>query len=663
MRNTDVRCATQCLTAPRSHAAQVSSNFDRINAFSIVEFIPKYSEVKMFAASPLTDAEYEKLCQAQCCGIHYDDFICTLKCKTPKELYLVYCRAYVQSLGTTAKAQAVRALLDAVGCCGFYSTRVMKLPARARLILPSDILPLPQEALWYVKNRGMLPTFGASIHYPGCSVAGRYSLDPDRAEAFHTGQGASDVKPWWPPSITVCGRALTSGSVEHMVNLAEEVTKAVVATKHSRTQLDKSYVVLMELDAVIASYIMMDKYPAELTEIAVLIQRLVSQSNSAHFNAVFSLATEPGDYDNEPEATAVCMLAEGDEPDCALPAELTVDIRPIINGHKWRGMILDSGCSTSVIIRDSYWIEKLNPDEAIELTTADSTPGKTLLTRGSCQVRVTFPCVPGSAEGPTVRILIESAQHCPSAPNLFPTHVLVSNGFKINLDKDNSHIVTPKGGIIPLVTWNNKVIIPFLPLSEFEQSRGASTASVLPVATSSVAHSTQEQPPALSDVPTLQLWHYRLHKPTKDLKMLPSKTTDMMIAQDSICSGCAEGDLKALRHVASKRPKETQVGALVYSDVFGPYPVYSLNRHRYFVVFLDAASGFLATFFTRSTHSQAIAEALNDFVTLVGHSNIAIFQYHSRTSIAENKVAVTISEVQMRRANLWIHNQRAFYAA
>lgn len=134
-------------------------------------------------------------------------------------------------------------------------------------------------------------------------------------------------------------------------------------------------------------------------------------------------------------------------------------------------------------------------------------------------------CVPGSAEGPTVRILIESAQHCPSAPNLFPTHVLVSNGFKINLDKDNSHIVTPKGGIIPLVTWNNKVIIPFLPLSEFEQSRGTSAASVLPVATSSVAHSTQEQPPALSDVPTLQLWHYRLHKPTKDLDSLESCRT------------------------------------------------------------------------------------------------------------------------------------------
>ena len=90
--------------------------------------------------------------------------------------------------------------------------------------------------------------------------------------------------------------SVTSGSLEHMVNLAEEVTNAVVATKHNHVQLDKSYVVLMELDAVITSCIMMDKHPAELTEIAVLIQRLVAQNNSALFNEVFSLATEPGDY-------------------------------------------------------------------------------------------------------------------------------------------------------------------------------------------------------------------------------------------------------------------------------------------------------------------------------------------------------------------------------
>ena len=146
---------------------------------------------------------------------------------------------------------------------------------------------------------------------------------------------------------TVCGRALTSGSLEHMVNLAEEVTNAVVATKHNRVQLDKSYVVLMELDAVITSYIMMDKHPAELTEIAVLIQRLVAQNNSALFNEVFSLATEPGDYDNTPEVNAVCMLqeeAENAPEHSALPAELAVDIRPMINGRRWRGMNYDSGC-------------------------------------------------------------------------------------------------------------------------------------------------------------------------------------------------------------------------------------------------------------------------------------------------------------------------------
>ena len=271
------------------------------------------------------------------------------------------------------------------------------------------------------------------------------------------------------PMVMVCFRAYNSASLDNMLAIAEDACNAVITAKHSRDNLDRQFVALTELDAVIASLIIMDKFPAELTEIAVLIRRLVAQNNSALFNEVFSLATEPGDYDNPPEVNAVCMLQQDDEhksPDYALPAELTVDITPVINGRKWRGMILDSGCSTSVIIRDSHWIENLNPSEAIELTTADSTPGNTLLTSGSCQVRVGFPCVPGSTEGSTVRILVESAQHCPSAPNLFPTHVLVDNGFKINLDKDNSHILTPKGGVIPLIMWKNKVIIPFL-LSRF----------------------------------------------------------------------------------------------------------------------------------------------------------------------------------------------------
>ena len=213
-------------------------------------------------------------------------------------------------------------------------------------------------------------------------------------------------------------------------------------------------------------------------------------------------------------------------------------------------MILDSGASTSVIIRNPTLVSNLNPAEAIELTTADSRPGKTLLTSGSCQVDVAFPCMPGSEEGPMVKVHIESAQYCPSAPSLFPTHILVSNGFRINLDKDDSHIVTPKGGLIPLLSWRNKVILPFLPLAELDQSWVLPSESVCPIASSSAAHSTQDQPQALAEVPTLDMWHYRLHKPTKDIKALRSKTTDMVIAEDTICPGCSEGDLKALRHLS-----------------------------------------------------------------------------------------------------------------
>ena len=142
--------------------------------------------------------------------------------------------------------------------------------------------------------------------------------------------------------------------------------------------------------------------------------------------------------------------------------------------------------------------------------------------------------------------------------------------------------------------------------------------AVMPVGNSSAVRPTQEQPPALSETPNLQLWHYRLHRPEKELKKLKTKTTDMVIVEDKICTGCAEGDMQALRHKKSERRHETEVGALVYSDVFGPYPYPSLARHRYFVVFLDDASGYIATFFLRNVLSSALTEALNDYVTLLG---------------------------------------------
>ena len=105
-------------------------------------------------------------------------------------------------------------------------------------------------------------------------------------------------------------------------------------------------------------------------------------------------------------------------------------------------------------------------------------------------------------------------------------------------------------------------------------------------------------------------------------KKLKTKTTDMVIVEDKICTGCAEGDMQALRHKKSERRHETEVGALVYSDVFGPYPYPSLARHRYFVVFLDDASGYIATFFLRNVLSSALTEALNDYVTLLGKTQI-----------------------------------------
>ena len=70
--------------------------------------------------------------------------------------------------------------------------------------------------------------------------------------------------------------------------------------------------------------------------------------------------------------------------------------------------------------------------------------------------------------------------------------------------------------------------------------------------------------------------------------------------------------------VSSKRKHHTVVGTLVYADLFGPYTFPSFGKARYFVVFLDDASGHVATFFLKTQKGAEITSALNEYITLMG---------------------------------------------
>ena len=266
-----------------------------------------------------------------------------------------------------------------------------------------------------------------------------------------------------------------------------------------------------------------------------------------------------------------------------LPPELDIGIRPIIRGKEYYGIILDSGCSTNVIIRNPDWIEHLDPTHTIDLTTADPTMGKTV-TKGVCQIRMTLPLDEPSAEGEVIQLTIDNAHHAPQCVSLFPTHILTENGFTVTLKPSGSYITTPKGGVIRLIHHNNKVILPFLPTVLHEHSTmGRETTSVCPIAGASSSRPTQDQPKTLSEIPTIDLWHSRLQRPKSEIKKLQNMTTDMTIIESNIPPG-SEGDLKALSHKSSKRKHHTVVGNLVYSDVFGPFPFPSLSRRKYFIV-------------------------------------------------------------------------------
>ena len=60
------------------------------------------------------------------------------------------------------------------------------------------------------------------------------------------------------------------------------------------------------------------------------------------------------------------------------------------------------------------------------------------------------------------------------------------------------------------------------------------------------------------------------------------------------------------------------MGTLVYADLFGPYTFPSFGKARYFVVFLDNASGHVATFFLKTQKGAEITSALNEYITLMG---------------------------------------------
>ena len=145
---------------------------------------------------------------------------------------------------------------------------------------------------------------------------------------------------------TYSAKIFSANSIDQAITVAEQFTEQLKDMRYSRHQLDKEYVAYTEHDMVCATYIMIIKFPAVLTEIAILMQHLLSQNcNGEAHNTSYAVH---GRWINKPEVNQVYMLSEEPtEYQPSLPVELDIDIEPFVNGRKWKGMILDSGLTTS----------------------------------------------------------------------------------------------------------------------------------------------------------------------------------------------------------------------------------------------------------------------------------------------------------------------------
>lgn len=119
----------------------------------------------------------------------------------------------------------------------------------------------------------------------------------------------------------------------------------------------------------------------------------------------------------------------------------------------------------------------------------------------------------------------------------------------------------------------------------------------------------------------LKLWHERFgrHAGSNTIKrMVASKLVSgikISRSDEFFCEPCQYGKAHRLPFHKSVEYKKCHVGERFHSDVCGPMSVESLGGARYFVVFIDDASGYKHVYFVRS--KDQVAEKYQEFATLV----------------------------------------------
>ncbi|KAI3516852.1 hypothetical protein L1887_15941 [Cichorium endivia] len=116
---------------------------------------------------------------------------------------------------------------------------------------------------------------------------------------------------------------------------------------------------------------------------------------------------------------------------------------------------------------------------------------------------------------------------------------------------------------------------------------------------------------------SLHGWHRRLAHPHESILRRLVSTFHLPVSTNkfpNVCDSCQLGKSHMLHlptsHVASSKPFE-----LIYSDVWGPSPVFSLNGHSYFVFFMDDCTKFVWVYFL--SHKSQVYSTFLAFKTMI----------------------------------------------
>ena len=112
-------------------------------------------------------------------------------------------------------------------------------------------------------------------------------------------------------------------------------------------------------------------------------------------------------------------------------------------------------------------------------------------------------------------------------------------------------------------------------------------------------------------------WHQRLAHPHEPLLHRLISSFNLPISSNkfpNVCDSCQLGKSHrfplASSHIASSTPFE-----LIYSDVWGPSPKFSINGNRYFVLFIDDCTKYVWIYFL--SHKSQVFTTFVQFRTMI----------------------------------------------